>query len=142
MPASTRPLVGNINLYDVTPDVINVTHSDTRAWVQLGTVAAMFSPMDGDRTVVDELNEIRDIGAAIVSQATAQLALLDRDDRHGHTEKDFAALVAAGVDPASTQPREHSVRCTWCLRPTMNQSGNCDRDEHYTAPWAARKVAS
>lgn len=139
----TRPHVGNINLYDIGPEVVAVTHSDTRAWVQLGTVIALFATMNGDRTVIDDLNDLRDFGAAIVSQATAELERLAHDsDRHGHTERDHAALIAAGVDPASTQPREHPVNCTWCHQPTMNQSGNCDRDAHYTAPWAARKAAS
>lgn len=64
-------------------------------------------------------------------------------DRHGHTERDHAALVAAGVDPASTQPREQPVRCYACPTRTWHQAGNCDR--HYMVPAAVErqlKVAS
>ena len=59
-------------------------------------------------------------------------------DRHGHTERDYDALVAAGVDPYDTQPREHKVACFWCSARTRHQSGGCDA--HYLEPWRARTV--
>jgi hypothetical protein len=49
----------------------------------------------------------------------------------GHTRRDYDALVAAGVDPTTTQPRERAVRC-WCGRETWHQVGYCD--EHYLPP--------
>lgn len=52
-----------------------------------------------------------------------------------HTPLDLAALVAAGVDPESTQPREHEVRCTFCAARTLNQMAGCD--QHYRTPDAA-----
>ena len=61
----------------------------------------------------------------------------------GHTPLDLAALTAAGIDPASTQPREHEVRCTFCPARTLNQMGGCD--QHYRPPHAvvrAEAVAS
>lgn len=54
--------------------------------------------------------------------------------RSGHTERDFNELVAAGVDPDSTQPRERSVGCIACRKSTLNQSGYCDA--HYVRPFA------
>lgn len=53
-----------------------------------------------------------------------------------HTVLDLHALRQAGVDPDSTQPREHAVRCTRCTSETWNQAGRCDA--HYVAPAAAR----
>lgn len=53
-----------------------------------------------------------------------------------HTRLDYEALIAAGVDPDSTQPRERPVTCTHCWQRTWNQAARCD--EHYIAPNAAR----
>lgn len=55
----------------------------------------------------------------------------------GHTERDAKALVDAGVDVFSTQPREWPTAC-WCGALTWHQSATCD--EHYVAPHAARKA--
>ena len=55
-----------------------------------------------------------------------------------HTDRDHAELVAAGVDPGSTQHREHPVAC-WCLQMTRHQAGACDR--HYQAPRACTRQA-
>lgn len=52
----------------------------------------------------------------------------------GHTQRDYDALVKADVDPASTQPREHPVRC-WCGAMTWHQQGLCD--QHYRLPTKA-----
>ena len=52
-----------------------------------------------------------------------------------HTRLDFEALVAAGVDPDSTQPRERAVSCRQCGRVTWNQAAHCDA--HYIPPAAA-----
>lgn len=56
-----------------------------------------------------------------------------------HTPADTAALTAAGIDPESTQPREHAVPCR-CGRRTLNLSGGCDR--HYEVPVRAKAVAA
>lgn len=61
-------------------------------------------------------------------------------DCSGHTAQDAAALIVAGVDPASTQPRERPVLCVSCGRPTMHQQARCD--EHYRAPHAARRAVT
>ena len=55
-----------------------------------------------------------------------------------HPARDEIELVAAGVDPCSTQPRDRQVSCNVCDRLTMFQAGGCDR--HYVAPWAARRA--
>ena len=60
-------------------------------------------------------------------------------DRCGHTERDFAELTAAGVDLATTQPRDHPVRCI-CGRRTFSQMGYCERDECYRMPAAAQRA--
>lgn len=56
---------------------------------------------------------------------------------HGHTERDFNELVAAGVNPADTQPRENAVQCTFCRNRTWHLSGRCDW--HYEPPRATRR---
>lgn len=56
-----------------------------------------------------------------------------------HTRLDHDALIAAGVDPASTQPRERAVTCQVCGTPTANQAAHCDT--HWVAPFAARRAA-
>lgn len=56
---------------------------------------------------------------------------------HGHTDRDYNALVAAGIDPATTQPREHNTLC-WCAATTRHQSATCDR--HYVLPGAATRA--
>ena len=48
-----------------------------------------------------------------------------RPDTHGHTLTDHDALTAAGVDPSTTKPREHDVRCHSCNARTFNQAGGC-----------------
>lgn len=53
-----------------------------------------------------------------------------------HTDADHQTLLAAGVDPDSTQPREHAVPCQTCHRPTWNVAAHCDL--HYVAHPAAR----
>lgn len=54
----------------------------------------------------------------------------------GHTPRDYDELVAAGIDPYSTQPRsDHGVRC-WCGEVTWHQMGGCDKDGHYIRPAA------
>jgi len=55
-----------------------------------------------------------------------------------HTPLDHAALIAAGVDPDSTQPREKAVTCQTCGRLTFNQAAHCDDRAHYVVPHAAR----
>lgn len=57
-----------------------------------------------------------------------------------HTRLDFEALVAAGVDPDSTQPRERPTTCQQCGRTTWNQAAHCD--QHYVAPMAARRAVA
>lgn len=59
-------------------------------------------------------------------------------DTAGHTERDYRELVAAGVDPYSTQPREHAIACIVCRRPTFHQSGRCDSD--YVRPAACDRA--
>jgi len=56
-----------------------------------------------------------------------------------HTRLDHEALIAAGVDPSSTQPRERAVTCQVCGAWTANQAAHCDT--HYVAPMAARRAA-
>jgi hypothetical protein len=56
---------------------------------------------------------------------------------HGHTQRDYDELIAAGVDPSTTQPREHPIPCAICTMATMHQAGRCDF--HYVAPFAARR---
>lgn len=58
---------------------------------------------------------------------------------HGHTDADHEALTRAGVDPATTQPREHSVPCQTCRTATFNKAAHCD--VHYVAPAAAERLA-
>lgn len=58
---------------------------------------------------------------------------------NGHTTLDHQALVAAGVDPDSTQPRERPVTCQTCGRVTWNQAAHCDAD--YLPPSAVRFAA-
>lgn len=58
---------------------------------------------------------------------------------NGHTVRDWLELVAADVDPATTQPREWQTRC-WCFAETWHQSATCD--EHYVAPRAAVKAVA
>ena len=55
-----------------------------------------------------------------------------------HTPLDLEALIAAGVNPSSTQPRERPVTCQMCGRTTWNQAAHCD--QHYVAPMAARRA--
>ena len=55
-----------------------------------------------------------------------------------HTRLDHEALIAAGVDPSSTQPRERAVTCRRCGRLTWNQAAHCDA--HYVAPFAALRA--
>lgn len=50
----------------------------------------------------------------------------------GHTRRDHDELRRAGVDPATTQPRERPVGCIACRALTANQAGFCDR--HYQRP--------
>lgn len=45
---------------------------------------------------------------------------------HGHTYRDAAAMTAAGINPADTQPREHAVPCAVCHTDTWNVGGRCD----------------
>lgn len=60
-------------------------------------------------------------------------------DLHGHTPKDHAALLAAGIDPEGTQARDRKVKCWDCPTLTANLAGNCDR--HYLPPKRARAEA-
>lgn len=57
-----------------------------------------------------------------------------------HTRLDHEALIAAGVNPSSTQPRERAVSCRQCGRVTWNQAAHCDA--HYVAPFAARRAVA
>lgn len=57
-----------------------------------------------------------------------------------HTRLDHDALIAAGVDPASTQPRERAVTCQVCGTLTANQAAHCDA--HYVTPVAARRAVA
>lgn len=52
---------------------------------------------------------------------------------HGHTRRDADELYAAGIDPATTQPREWPVRCL-CGVSTFNVSARCDRLGCYQPP--------
>jgi len=57
----------------------------------------------------------------------------------GHTQRDFDALIEAGIDPASTQERYQPTHC-WCGRKTSHQAGGCEA--HYRQPAAiVKKVA-
>lgn len=60
----------------------------------------------------------------------------------GHTDADWMALNAAGIDPATTQPREQAVQCFGlsCGRMTFNQAGGCDA--HYQPPPAVARAAA
>lgn len=60
--------------------------------------------------------------------------------RDGHTEHDFNELVAAGVDPATTAPREQRTACVICRRPTWNREGHCDLPDHYVPPSAVLRA--
>ena len=60
--------------------------------------------------------------------------MTDHEDLAGHTQRDAEALLRAGVDLHSTQPREHHVLC-WCGARTLHQRGLCDT--HWEAPAAA-----
>lgn len=59
-------------------------------------------------------------------------------ETHGHTVRDAAALRSHGVDPSTTQPREHPVLCpVHDVRhpvPTFNLAGRCDHPGHYRRP--------
>jgi len=57
-----------------------------------------------------------------------------------HTRLDHEALIAAGVNPSSTQPRERAVSCRRCGQITWNQAAHCD--QHYVAPMAARRAVA
>lgn len=79
--------------------------------------------------------------ATAIPETSPSLPVIPAHDvapRYGHTERDFAELVAAGVDPQITQGREHAVRCAMCDRRTFHQEGRCD--VHYIAPHAARRA--
>lgn len=74
-----------------------------------------------------------------ITESLPMIPAHDVADRHGHTERDFAELTAAGIDPATTQPRDHAVRCL-CGQATFNQQAGCDRDECYLLPGAAQRA--
>lgn len=61
-------------------------------------------------------------------------------DHHGHTPRDAAALLAAGIDPADTQPRERLVPCLTCGAATMHTAAHCDT--HWVPPVFARLAAA
>lgn len=52
-----------------------------------------------------------------------------------HTPRDLAAFEAAGIDPATREPRKQPTTCRLCpprSRPTVwNRSGLCDYHEDY-----------
>ena len=48
---------------------------------------------------------------------------------HQHTPRDLEEFARVGIDPDTTQGRDHPVRCLWCSTTTFNQRGECDR--HY-----------
>lgn len=57
-------------------------------------------------------------------------------DNQNHTPLDHAALVAAGVDPDTSQPRTRPVTCLWCRTTTWNLAACCDT--HYEPPRRTR----
>lgn len=73
--------------------------------------------------------------AAALEQLASQLLPFTQPidgDTGGHTALDVHSLRRAGIDPTSTQPREHSVPCTACSEPTWNIEARCDL--HYQPP--------
>lgn len=53
----------------------------------------------------------------------------------GHTQRDYDEMVAAGIDPADRQHRDHPTVCG-CGRQTWHLSATCDA--HYEAPAVRR----
>lgn len=58
--------------------------------------------------------------------------MTDRHHLTAHTPLDLEALERAGVDPASTQPREWPVPCSVCRASTFHLGRGCER--HFVAP--------
>lgn len=102
-------------------DLLGVSTRTLTRWADEGHVQAIRVGPNGHR---------RYTRASVLALSTPTL----------HTGQDLVALIAAGVDPESTQPRERSVPCNVCGTPTRNQAGGCDR--HYTPPASTRRVAS
>lgn len=65
-------------------------------------------------------------------------------DPSGHTTRDAEALIAAGVDPTTVQPRETQVPCRMFsarhAAHTSNLGGGCD--QHYVTPAACDRAGS
>lgn len=57
-------------------------------------------------------------------------------DNTTHTDLDQQALLDAGVDPATSQPRTRPVTCLWCRTRTWNLAAGCDT--HYHPPRRAQ----
>lgn len=66
------------------------------------------------------------------------MPLITDDPTHGHTLRDATTMRAAGGDPAATQPRNQSVPCRTCRRPTFHLAMGCDT--HYVAPTVRRAL--
>lgn len=58
----------------------------------------------------------------------------------GHTARDTAAFIAAGLNPENHQFREHPVRCWECGAETWHVNTFCDR--HYQPPGQALHPAT
>lgn len=79
--------------------------------------------------VVLDLSEALAVSTMRANEARAN------NGRNGHTQRDFDQLVAAGIDPESTAPRERPIQCVvfvGCRCTTWNQAGGCDT--HYLPP--------
>lgn len=136
-PTSTRSYVGFVPVMNVRPEDVTIGGTALFAMLTIGPVEFyMGSPEPmGAAKRREELETIHQIGAAIVAQAATALGM---DPSAGHTDRDLAELRDAGVDPASTQPRERAVECIVCRKRTFHQMGYCDR--HYVAPDAVRRA--
>lgn len=74
-PDSTRPdppSIYSAQLFDITADSVRVATTAASAWVQLGPVS-VHGPVRLDVNVDAQLEALRDVGAAIVAQATAAI---------------------------------------------------------------------
>lgn len=56
-----------------------------------------------------------------------------------HTDIDQACFDAANIDSATSQPRDHAVRCVVCLTLTWNLSATCTSD-HYRPPGRVERI--
>jgi len=71
-PVHTRPdppSIYSAQLYDVTADCVRVETGAATAWVRLGPVS-LHGPVRLSADVTEQLVALRDVGAAIVAQAT------------------------------------------------------------------------